>query len=217
MIRRPIPIITARIAASVLALALAGCGAQQGNPMLYSVRQPVVERSTYALDLPASGGTLSPAERERLAGWFDRLALGSGDRVAVDSAVSSDSMRADIAALVARRGAGLESASPAVTASLPPGQVRVLVTRNRASVPGCPNWTDKSDADFGNSTSPGFGCAVNGNLAAMIANPEHLLEGAEGTGSTMAMTASKAIASYREQKPTGEAGLSETSSRETGE
>jgi len=217
MMRHTFPSLAGRIGACAFAIALAGCGGQQVNSSVNSVRQPVVERSTYALDLPASRGNLSPAELERVANWFDSLDLAQGDRVAIDAAVASDGMRADIASLAAHHGVALEGASPAVRGNLAPGQVRVLVTRSRASVPGCPNWTDKYAANFDNATSPGFGCAVNGNLAAMIADPEHLLMGAEGSGATVAMTASKAIASYREQEPTGSAGLIESSSREIGE
>jgi pilus assembly protein CpaD len=42
---------------------------------------------------------------------------------------------------------------------------------------------------------------VNGNLAAMVANPEHLIKGAEGTGETVVMSSNKAIQSYRDQEP----------------
>jgi pilus assembly protein CpaD len=51
----------------------------------------------------------------------------------------------------------------------------------------------------------GFGCAINSNFAAMVADPEHLLHGAEGTGETVVMSSTKAIESYREQAPTGKA------------
>ena len=52
-----------------------------------------------------------------------------------------------------------------------PGQARVVITRSTASVPGCPDWSVKTEANYNNATSPGFGCGVNSNLAAMIANP----------------------------------------------
>ena len=52
-----------------------------------------------------------------------------------------------------------------------------------------------------------FGCTQQKNLAAMVANPEHLIKGAEGTGETTIMSSNKAIDSYRTQAPTGEKGL----------
>ena len=48
----------------------------------------------------------------------------------------------------------------------------------------------------------------------MIANPEHLLHGAEGTGETVVMSSTKAIQTYREAKPTGSEGLPEVKSNE---
>ena len=48
---------------------------------------------------------------------------------------------------------------------------------------------------------------MNSNIAAMIADPEHLLKGAEGTGETVVMSHTKAIESYRETAPTGAGGL----------
>jgi pilus assembly protein CpaD len=86
----------------------------------------------------------------------------------------------------------------------------VVITRSSAHVPGCPDWSAKSDMNFNNATSPGYGCSVNGNMAAMVANPEDLISGQKGTGETVVMTSSKAISSYREQAPTGEAGVSQT-------
>ena len=58
-----------------------------------------------------------------------------------------------------------------------------------------------------NANSPGYGCAVNSNMAAMIANPEDLLQGQTGTGETVVSTGTRAIQSYREAEPTGAGGL----------
>lgn len=70
-------------------------------------------------------------------------------------------------------------------------------------MPNCPNWDRKSDANLANATAPGYGCAVNGNLAAMVANPEDLITGQTGTGETVIMSSTKAIKSYREKANTG--------------
>ena len=72
-----------------------------------------------------------------------------------------------------------------------------------SSVPNCPNWDRKSDANYANATSPGYGCSINGNLAAMVANPEDLLTGQKGTGETVIMSSTKAITTFREKANTG--------------
>lgn len=207
-----------RAAASALALSLgfglAACGGDTpNNKTLYSIKQPVVERTSYALDLRSSASGLTIPEQQRLVDWFDTLELGYGDRIAVDDPVSSPSVREDIAALAGRYGLLLAEGAPVTEGFVDPGNVRVVVTRSTAHVPGCPDWSDQFKTTLGNHTSDGFGCSVNGNMAAMIADPEHLLEGAKGTGETVVMTSTRAIDSYRNQEPTGAGGLPAVSSQ----
>ena len=58
-----------------------------------------------------------------------------------------------------------------------------------------------------------FGCAVNGNLAAMVANPEDLVHGREGSAVNDTLTATKAIDAYRKAEPTGNKGLIEINTK----
>ena len=62
-----------------------------------------------------------------------------------------------------------------------------------------------------NRTTSNFGCAINSNLAAMVADKEHLVKGANSTGETVVMSGTKAIDSFRAAKPTGEDGLKNNS------
>ncbi len=207
--------VTAALALS-LGLALAGCGDTPNNRTLYSVKQPVVERSNFTLDLAGSASGLPVPEQQRLAEWFETMNLRYGDRIAIDSALSGAPVRADVAAIAARHGLLLSDGAPVTTGHIEPGMVRVVVTRSRAYVPGCPDWSDNYASNLENATSDNYGCAVNSNLAAMIADPEHLLKGAEGSGETVVMSSTKAIQSYREQAPTGAEGLPAVSSQSAG-
>jgi len=208
-----------RVAASAIALSLGlglgACSTSDGpeNRTLYSVKQPVVERENYTLDLASNATGLSIPEQQRLSDWFQTLDIGYGDRIGIDDAVNSAAVRDDVASIAARHGLLLSEGAPITEGFIDPGNVRIVVTRSMAHVPGCPDWSDQFKTSLGNSQSDGFGCAVNSNLAAMIANPEHLLEGASGTGETVVMTSNRAIGSYREQEPTGAGGLSEISSQ----
>jgi pilus assembly protein CpaD len=56
-----------------------------------------------------------------------------------------------------------------------------------------------------------YGCAVNANLAAMVANPEDLVHGREAAGLTDAVTGVKAVEFYRNTAPTGTKGLQDVS------
>jgi len=193
-----------------LALLLAGCSSTPGNTSLNSIRQPVVEQMTHTLDLASAGSDIPALEEARLAAWFGTIGLAAGDHV---TASGDPRQRGEVAAIAARHGVVLDDAPNAAAPALAPGTVRVSVVRSRAYVPNCPNWSDGSTTSFDNATSPGFGCAVNGNLAAMVADPQHLLHGARDTGTTEVMSATKAIASYRAIEPTGAGGLSAVSSQ----
>ena len=99
------------------------------------------------------------------------------------------------------------------TGFVEPGSVRVVVTRSNAFVPGCPDWSDQFSSNLENKVTDDYGCSVNANMAAMVADPQHLLRGAEGTGETVVMSSTKAIETYRETPPTGADGLPAVSSQ----
>ncbi|PLK24378.1 CpaD family pilus assembly protein [Novosphingobium sp. TH158] len=202
-----------RTAAAALALALGSAGlsgcTSSGVPVnrsLDSVHQPVVQRTNYTMDLTASGGGLAPSEQRRLSGWFEALDLRYGDKITIDDPTSSSANRASVEAVVARYGMLLAGEAPATPGYVNPGTVRVVVSRSTASVRGCPDWGTKSDTNMHNATASGYGCAINGNLAAMVANPEDLIKGSTNAGGTTVMSSNKAIDTYREAKPTGNGG-----------
>lgn len=203
--KRPV---TAAIAIS-LGLSLAACGGSGSsvNRSLYSVKQPVVERTNFSLDLRSGMGGLSVPEQRRLDAWFESLDLGYGDRVYIDDANLSPATREAVSEIAGRRGVLLSDGAPVTAGYVDPGMSRVIVARSKAYVPGCPDWSDSFSGNYSNATTADYGCAVNGNMAAMIADPEHLLNGVEGTGETTVMSSTKAIESYRGQAPTGEGGL----------
>ena len=200
---------------ALLATTLAGpVVAKEPNPArgLDSVNVPVVTRSDYAFDAAAPDGSLAPGEQARLDAWFSGLNLGFGDRVYVDGAYA-DAARSDVARVVGRYGMLLSQGAPVAQGPVNPGSVRVVVSRTRASVPNCPNWSEQSKPNWSNHTMPSYGCGVNGNLAAMIADPNDLVWGREGNGYDNGDTASRAIRSYRDAKPTGEGGLKDISTK----
>ena len=80
-----------------------------------------------------------------------------------------------------------------------------MVTRSIAYVPNCPNG---ASAHGPSSTSSNYGCAVNSNWAAMVANPSDLVLGQTGTVGASRDAGIKAIKVYREAVPTGTKPLS---------
>lgn len=200
-----------------LALTLGACGpSNMSNRTLYSVKQPVVERSNYVFDLNTTSEGLPVSEQQRLAGWFDSMDLRYGDRVSIDDGSNSLALRDDVAEIAGRYGLLVAEGAPVTAGPAGPGQARIVITRTSASVPGCPDWSHTDESNELNSTNPNYGCAINGNLAAMIANPEDLVQGQQGTGETIVTTSTKAIQAYRDMAPSGAGGLPEVSSTEGG-
>lgn len=194
-----------------LALSLGACSTMNmDNRSVYSVKQPVVERSNYVFDVTTSRDGLPIGDQQRLASWFESMELGYGDRVALDDPSASPGVREDVAALAGRYGILVADAGPMTAGSVAPGQARVVLTRSVASVPGCPDWSHTAEGNDSNSTNPNYGCAINGNLAAMVADPEDLIQGKKGSGETVLLTSTKAISAYRDAEPTGAGGLTET-------
>ena len=206
------------IAIVLLASVVAGCTtaqADQPSRGMTAVNQPVVARTDFAMDVAAPGGSLSSSEEARLDAWFRSLGLGYGDNIYVDGDYAG-AARADVARIAGRYGMMVSAGYPVTAGNVQPGTVRVVVARTRASVPGCPNWDRPASPDYDNQQMSNYGCAVSGNVAAMVANPQDLVHGREAGPVVDAMTASKAVGSYRSAKPTGEQGLQEINTKKGG-
>jgi pilus assembly protein CpaD len=187
-----------------LSLSVAACGTS--NRGLESAHQPVVSRTDYVLDVASgSDAGLSRADASRLSSWFESLQLSYGDHVSIDApgGESDDATRAAVASVAGRYGLLLDETAPLTSGALPAGSVRVVVSRTKAEVPGCPDWSLHSEFDFNSSTGSNHGCATNSNLAAMIADPRDLVRGREARGAVDASTAGKAIKTYRDKPSTG--------------
>jgi pilus assembly protein CpaD len=181
-----------------LSLVLAGCSTLDANTSMYSVHQPVVERTNYAIDVNTAGGGISSSERVRVSEWFDALKLGYGDRIALDygDGYSNAAAKQDVAELADRHGMLLVDTAPVTPGNVAPGTVRIVVTRSKASVPGCPDNSKTSDRNYNSAVSSNYGCAANSNLAAMIADPEDLVRGQQ-TDPMDGNTGKKAIDALR--------------------
>ena len=192
----------------ILGTAASACtsrGAPPPNRSVYSLNQPVVQRTDYVMDVTTSADGLSESEQDRLAGWFHSLQIGYGDRIAVDQGgYESAEVRSDVADVAGQFGVLLDGEAPVTAGQLQPGNVRIVVRRTTANVPGCPNW---EGPDRLSSTSSNYGCATNANLSAMVADPNDLVRGQSGTGTVDSSTATRAIRTHRNRQPTGSGAL----------
>jgi pilus assembly protein CpaD len=209
---------TLRLAASALALglglALAGCGGMPTNASLDNIHQPVVEHTNYTFDMVVQPqGGIDPVQQHRLGEWFTAVGLKYGDHVALDDPAQSGATHAAVETLAAKFGLILDALAPVTEGTIPSGQARVVISRAFAEVPGCPDWSARSDANYKNATSRNYGCATSSNLAAMVANKEDLVHGQTGTGDTVVLTNTKAIDAYRAKPTTGAQALKQSSTQ----
>jgi pilus assembly protein CpaD len=199
-----------------LGSALAGCTYMHTPDVpekgVNAVNIPVVTSAEYVFDASAPGGSLGAGDVARLDGWFQGLGLGYGDSVYVDGGYAP-AARNQVASLAGRYGLLLSPGAPVTAGMIPGGTVRVVVARRKAVVPGCPNWRRLSQPDWDNKTTPDYGCGVNTNLAAMVADPEDLIHGREGSATSDTMAGAKAVDFYRSRNPTGQGGLDKVSSK----
>lgn len=170
------------LTAAAFSLTLAGCGGALGtNTSMYSVHQPVVERTNFAIDLSLDGSGIASADQRRLNEWMEALQIGYGDRVSVDygGGYQSPAVANAISSLAANYGVLVSDETPVTDGAIASGNVRVVVTRSKATVPTCPDWSTSGDSNFNSSNHSNHGCATNSNLAAMVADPEDLVRGRE--------------------------------------
>lgn len=189
---------TILIAALSPALMLGACSGTK-NPGLESVHQPIVARTDLLFDVATNGASLAPGEAQRLAGWMRSINVGYGDRIALDdpNAYGGSGVHDDVQALAARYGLLVSNDAPVTGAPVAPGTVRIVVSRMKATVPNCPDFSRVSGIEYESNTASNHGCAVNSNLAAMVANPTDLVRGQPGSLVTDQAQATKAIDAYR--------------------
>jgi pilus assembly protein CpaD len=192
------------------ALILGACGGTM-NRSVESVHQPVVSRTDYVFDMSAGPDGLAVGERERLNGWLSALRTGYGDRLSLDDGGTGNyRVREELAGEAARFGLALADTTAVSTGEVTPGTVRVVLSRSTATVPGCPDHSRAEQPNFDAHTGSDFGCAINRNLASMVANPEDLVRGQTAGGAPDINTATKPVNALRTRETKVQAELEQT-------
>lgn len=194
----------ALLASSLLgaALALAACG---DNSTVYSMKTPTVASQAVTRDVAfGPDQTLPPQDATALRAFLASLRLDYGARVTLDDPhpEGAAARRAAISAIVAESGGVLTNEAPPAGADMPAGTARLWIERAQAYPPACPDWSSNPSANMNASTHSNFGCSVNSNVAAMVADPRDLTNGRtyEDTGSA---DTSKTQDRWRKREPSG--------------
>ena len=142
------------------------------------------------------GAVIPPAEWASLDSFLARSDLRPGDEATILFAGGPAETQAagDVAAHLHGSGVTLRLAADGRQG---PGGLEVVIERYVASVADCPNWTRSPSGDPSNSTSGGFGCAAQSNLAAMVVDAHDLVAG-RAPGPVVGDPAARPIGRYRE-------------------
>lgn len=183
---------------SVLVLAvlglLAGCLETPAPPHAVLPRQPIAKQVQFAHPvvfapgsaalLPDQGQALTTFLNSARVGEKDRLALVARPAAAVSGLPAGQAHRYQalagnrartVAAQLAARGLKVAPTPQWLPLAAAPREGVVLVVERIVAVPlGCPDWTRPSAGNYENALTSNYGCAVSGNLARMIANPDDL-------------------------------------------
>ncbi len=183
---------------------LAGCGMDDAIlddtyiPASYQERHPIrVVEKPVTIAIRASAGGLGPSQMNEVINFANDARMHSKSvisvRVAGGSAAHATSrdvievlMAQGIPQSMIRTGAGRSS-----------GLVTLSFKKKVAVTNECGDWSENLASDMRNTDYKNFGCAMQNNVAAMIANPEDIEQPQASTNPTGA-DRSKAITNYRD-------------------
>jgi pilus assembly protein CpaD len=203
--------------ALLLTLSLAACATpkmvQQGKSVATEadLHEITVSQTGVRLEVPVAGSTMSAEAVTQLNEFgADYRALGHGPLMVSTPTGSSD---ADSAARVAQAvrmqlvDSGVSFAAIAggtyEASGKPTAPVVLTFTRYAAAPPDCkPLWKTNLGNGMDNRVTENFGCSVNANLAAMIADPADL-NGPRAEEPRDAARRDVVLGKYREGEPSG--------------
>jgi pilus assembly protein CpaD len=175
---------TLLVLASLAALPLAGCTAEEyiaeNHYVPYSGAEqfPItVSRGPVSIDVATSAGTLQPSQVNRVAA-FARQASASGLSTVTVSRPSAGGKSSRVAYEVANLLAQQCVPSRLIKINTYRGSssapVKVSIIKTLAKTKPCGDWSVDAGNTRANQWTPNHGCAVQSNIAAMLANPNDI-------------------------------------------
>ena len=196
---------------SLAALLAAGsCSAQSGGDARMTLDDPIanhpilVQPSSQSMKVSASPTGIAPADMARLDAFVsDYQAHGNGKILisASQSAVAS----AEVSRIADHINALGVSRDQILVASRDMGpadaQVELNYVSYQANTAPCGDWSENLAFTLDNKTSASLGCAVQHNVAAMVADPRDLL-GPSTMGGADANRRATIVTNYEKGTPT---------------
>ena len=175
----------ASLAAMLLATALSGCAADQAlvaddtfKPYNGSDAYPIsVAKGPVTLEVASSHGTLQPNQVSAVQGFLHQATSASVSPITLarpSGAGPSARVASEIASLMVGQGIPRQRVVFATYDAPGGAPVRLSYISTYARTKPCGQWDRDMTQTSANEPSPNHGCAVQANIAAMVANPETL-------------------------------------------
>ncbi len=165
-------------------LVIAGCQASDAVtedyyvPVAHYERYPIkVEKRPVKLALAAKS-SLQPAQVNALASFARQSRANGTPRIAIRRPTGGGNGAAlsrDIAAVLVQQGVPGEAIVQATYAGSAKDPIEVGYIRSVAITKECGDWSDDLSTNYLNRPAPNYGCAVTGNIAAMVVNPDNFV------------------------------------------
>ena len=188
------------IISAIALVGLAGCKQNTGNPSLNIQYAPRISTEEILYDMRFNANNDMTALQVKTHEAFLRgLGLRYGDRIFIDDPEPDGARerRALVAALLAKYGLIPENENVVTNGFIAPNAIRIVVRRARAAVNNCPSWSDSVSINKGVNMMNNTGCATASNMAAMVADPNDLVDGRSYKGSE-AQSIVKAVKAYHD-------------------
>jgi pilus assembly protein CpaD len=137
-----------------------------------------VAKGPVTLEVATTNGSLQPTQVNAISG-FTHQAMSSGLTPMIISRPNGGGVSArvasEIAALVSQQGMPRSRIRMSTYAGPAAGPVTLSYITTAARTAACGQWTEDATETFENRNTPNHGCAVQANIAAMIADPQTLV------------------------------------------
>ena len=169
------------------ALALTGCmrddlamdDAMVSKPYAGSKAFPIsVEKGPISLEVSSAHGTLQPAQINAVSAFASQAMQAGVTPVTINrpsGGGASARVASEIAAVMAQQGLTRNMLRVATYSGPVSGPVVVSYVSTFAKTKKCGDWPDDASETDLNEHLSSHGCAVQANIAAMVANPETLV------------------------------------------
>jgi pilus assembly protein CpaD len=166
-------------------------------------RYPIkVAKGPVNLGVAARRGGLRPNQVDTVVSFAQAAASNSYSSITVSRPSGggrSQEVAGAITQLLVRQGIPAGSIVHSVYRGPSTGPVNISYIRTYAVTKPCGDWSEDLANDTSNQLPPNFGCAMQQNIAAMVADPEDFAR-PQGMGNAMARRRIKTLNDYTQQQ-----------------